>query len=219
MARCPGCGKDNPGYVIYCGHCGKEIPADARKASEQQLESNETTETGIPVERPREPTLSSMKRPAEIVTCAYCGADQESGLLRCPSCGKNPKGPWEDDSDYLADGGPASRDSSSGSLLAGGVLAIIAGVLAFGQGLLYVVVGGAVSYLPGAGSLCLCGGLDILFGLGSIAGGVFAIQRKHFALALLGAVVGMLGIGLLIGFLLGLIALILIAVSRNEFER
>jgi hypothetical protein len=36
-------------------------------------------------------------------------------------------------------------------------------------------------------------------------------------LAVIGATCGMLGIGLLVGFLLGLIALILIATTKEEF--
>jgi hypothetical protein len=98
-------------------------------------------------------------------------------------------------------------------------LAILAGVLALGQGVLYVSVDAAVSaYIPtGTGMLCLCGGLDIVFGLASLAGGIMALKRTSFGLALLGAILGMLGFGFLIGALLGLIAVILIAVSRQDF--
>jgi hypothetical protein len=110
-----------------------------------------------------------------------------------------------------------SYEKASGGLTIGGILAILAGVLALGQGLLYVVFGGTfASYAP-SGFLCLCGGLDVLFGLLSIGAGVSALQRKSFMLAVIGATCGMLGVGLLVGFLLGLIALILIATTKEEF--
>jgi len=96
-------------------------------------------------------------------------------------------------------------------------LAIIGGILALGQGLLYVIVGSSVTGVAPP-SLCFCGGLDIVFGAASIAGGAYAMQAKSFVLALVGAILGMLGLGLLVGFVFGLIATILIAVSRGEFQ-
>lgn len=97
-------------------------------------------------------------------------------------------------------------------------MAILAGVLALGQGILWAgVSSAAAAYIP-TGALCLCGGVDMIFGLASIAGGIMALKRTSFGLALLGAILGMLGFGFLIGALLGLIAVILIAVSRNDFD-
>jgi hypothetical protein len=110
-----------------------------------------------------------------------------------------------------------SYEKASTGLVIGGVLALLAGILALGQGLLYMVIGEAVSTYAPTGFLCLCGGIDVLFGILSIGAGIGALQRKHFALTLLGAICGMLGLGLLIGFLFGLIALILIAITKEEF--
>ena len=100
-------------------------------------------------------------------------------------------------------------------------MALLAGVLALGQGIIYAManeIAVTQGFTDVAGSLCMCSGLDILFGLASIVGGIFAIQRKYFALALIAAILGMLGLGFVIGALIGLIALILIAVSKAEFE-
>ncbi len=103
-------------------------------------------------------------------------------------------------------------------LIAGAIFAILAGLLALGQGIIYASVSAAVpSYIP-TGSLCFCGTLDILFGLASLAAGVLCLRRSSFGLALLGAILGMIGLGFLFGALLGFIAVILIAVSRNEFD-
>ena len=43
-------------------------------------------------------------------------------------------------------------------------------------------------------------------------------HQDYFGLAIIGAVFGMLGLGLLIGFVFGLIGLILIAISGPEFR-
>lgn len=159
-----------------------------------------------------------------MVKCVYCKAEQEDGLLYCPSCGKDPKGPWgplrEPDTQVVhthLDGDLIHSKSASGGLVTGGILAIIAGLLSLAQGLLYTVSGGMFVEYVGSGALCLCGGLGILFGLGSLAGGIFAIQRKGYALAVAGAVVGMLGFGFIIGFFIGLAALIMIASAKQEF--
>jgi len=221
MAKCPYCGKDNPGYVIYCGSCGTEIPPEARSAPPGPQTVEEEASAPAEAESPPEGIRPAQRSPPAMIRCMYCGAEQEEGRAFCPFCGREPRGPWrgfgphEDTPSYSEVQYPAE---TSGTLMIGGVLAIIAGVLALGQGLLYTVVGGSVSYVPESGFLCMCGGLDILFGLASIFGGVFAIQRKNFVFAVLGAVLGMLGLGLMIGALLGLIALIIIASSRNEFH-
>lgn len=94
-------------------------------------------------------------------------------------------------------------------------MAILAGVLAIGQGLLYLA--GASLITLGSGFLCVCGGLDFLFGAASVMAGLYAIKRENFAAAIIGAILGMLGIGFLIGFVFGLLAVIFIAISQKEF--
>lgn len=156
--------------------------------------------------------------------CTWCGTQLPARSSYCTSCGRSPWGAdtradepvmaYESDAyttDYYSSGG------TPGILLAGGILAILAGLLALGQGLLYVVVGTSLaSFAPP--SICLCGGVDIIFGIASIGGGVYAMQEKSFSLALVGAILGMLGFGFIIGFVFGLIAVILIAVSHGEFR-
>lgn len=97
----------------------------------------------------------------------------------------------------------------------GGILIIIAGILelivaagliAGGTALLGISFGGS-------GFLVVCGVIVAILGLVALLGGVFAIQRKHFGLAVLGGILGLLG-----WFIPGLIGLILIAISRDEFH-
>jgi hypothetical protein len=59
------------------------------------------------------------------------------------------------------------------------------------------------------------------FGTMAILGGIMAIRRRHWAIAIIGGIFGLLtfGIVLLEGTLLGLIGLILVVMSRMEFRR
>jgi len=112
----------------------------------------------------------------------------------------------------------------------GGILIVIAGVLALAMGIMYFVLD--VSDIEDYGVtlppemtaedlqdiLYVCGGVLVVFAAIALVGGVFAIQRKHFALAIIGGIFGLLGIGFLIGSLLGLIGLILVAVGRKDFD-
>ncbi len=216
MAKCPKCGRENASYIIYCGNCGTEIPDELRRATREKEAAEEAKAAEAAPRRPSQPS-ASVSHPPRMTTCLYCGADHEADLRMCPSCGRLSGGPWEEQDDIFNDGESVIAHGASGSLVAGGVLAMLAGVLALGQGILYATASSIVPYEM-TGFMCLCGGIGILFGLGSIAGGVFAVGRKHFGLALLGAILGMLGIGFVIGFILGLIALLLIATSKSEFE-
>jgi hypothetical protein len=201
MARCTRCGAWNPDYVQFCGKCGGEVVKDAGD--------------------------SSYPPPAPVRDkriCAWCGKEVGEAVTVCPFCGRDlaaPAGTHRSAQDiYTEPYYPVTHRSTgaSGTLILGAIFALLAGVMALGQGLLYMVVGSAVgSYAPG-GFICFCGGLDFVFGLASIAAGVFALQRKSFMLCVIGAVLGMLGLGLLIGFVFGLIALILIAISKEEFS-
>lgn len=225
MARCTRCGAQNPDYVFYCGKCGGEVTKDENAVIVPVIPS----ESPKVVEQAKATETSSPKKPEPPKKkCTWCGRDVNAETYICPYCGKNPWGPWgrnaRDEALYQAQSedinyiGAYGSAHASGTLTAGGVLAIIAGVLALGQGLLYSIIGSTFTVLPGSGSLCLCGGVDALFGVLSILGGISALKRRSWALALFGAILGMLGFGLLIGALFGLIALILIAMSRNEFE-
>jgi predicted RNA-binding Zn-ribbon protein involved in translation (DUF1610 family) len=221
MARCTRCGAQNPDYVLYCGKCGGEITKDKNEAfvpvssSEPSKRVNQANAAVSSAPQVPQPPMKY---------CTWCGREVNAAAHVCPFCGKNPWGPWGRDrldeemyNQYVETVSP-SHTKASGALILGGVLVLLAGVLALGQGILYVVIGEAVSSYAPSGFLCLCGGIDILFGIFSIAAGVFSIQRRHFGLAIIGAVFGMLGLGLLIGFVFGLIGLILIAISGPEFR-
>jgi len=60
-----------------------------------------------------------------------------------------------------------------------------------------------------------CGILVLVFGIVAVAGGISGIKEKSFALAVAGAVLGMLGGGVY-GFFLGLGALIIFGLSNQD---
>ena len=63
------------------------------------------------------------------------------------------------------------------------------------------------------------GAIGIIFGLIALIGGVMALQRKKWSLALIGSILGLFMIGLVVleASILSLIAIILLANSKNEF--
>ena len=153
-------------------------------------------------------------------TCVSCGRAISFDANVCPYCGH----------DYrVAAYGPAPPAKKSALPVAGGVLILIAGLLALVMGGLYLALD--INDLEDAGVtlppemtledlqdiITMCGALCLIFGIIALLGGIFGIQRKHFGLAIVGGIFGLLGIGFFIGSLLALIGLILVAMSRHEF--
>ncbi|MEM2869556.1 MAG: hypothetical protein QW379_03930 [Thermoplasmata archaeon] len=112
---------------------------------------------------------------------------------------------------------PKERSSAP---VAGGALLIIGGILALINGALIGFAGGAVMSIIGeAGAfLLVCAAIEIVFGCLILLGGAMAVQRKSFPVAIVGAIFCMISIGpLFLSSILGLIALILIAISKDSF--
>ena len=202
--KCPYCGEPGQEYLFNCSKCGKELPRDS-KGKPLRLDAERGTKF-----------------------CRGCGKELGSGVTICPFCGTSAADIWSrtasSDGSYLEDGSDDAIYSQPETAIpiVAGVLLVIAGLLALGQGILYVMADSMVSSMPSyggySGPLCLCGGLDILFGLAALGGAYSCFGRKSFWLAAIGAILGMLGFGLLVGFVFGLIGLILVAISKNEFE-
>ena len=122
----------------------------------------------------------------------------------------------------------APQKPQTGLPVAGGALTIVAGILGLLHGLsvmLAAVIWESADSYYGVygmgdlgGALAICGILIVIFAVMALVGGIFAIQRKNWAFALVGSILGMFAIGFLIGAILSLIALILIAVAREEFS-
>ena len=109
---------------------------------------------------------------------------------------------------------------------AAGILTIIAGALNLIAGLIVAAIGGTIASLAGwwdwgmewgvsPAVLSAIGAPLIVIGIIAIVGGVFAIKRKIWGLALAGAIFALFPPPL---FVLGLLAIIFIAISRKEFD-
>jgi hypothetical protein len=105
---------------------------------------------------------------------------------------------------------------------AAGVLNIINAVFTFIAGAIIVVLGGASYGVYGSfGSILLvCGLAAIVMGVFTLLAGVFCLTRKSWGLCLTGSIIGIFcGLSWTIGFVLGIVATILVAVSRHEFSQ
>ena len=114
---------------------------------------------------------------------------------------------------------PGMPPASTGKSTAAGVLLIIAGILAMINYVILIVWGGALSGLTDLGGiLILCGAIGMILSILTLIGGIMAMQHKMWGFALLGAIIGLFIIGpVLISSILSFVALILIAISKEEF--
>jgi len=131
--------------------------------------------------------------------------------------------------DYRVQAAPAGPKEKSMLSLIGGILIILAGVmgLVIGGILLAINVDDLGAYgVDVAGLtdmveniLTVCGVIFIIFGLIAFVGGVFGVMRKHWGLAVLGGVFGLLCLGpYMLGSLFGLVGLILVIVAKKDFD-
>lgn len=146
------------------------------------------------------------------MNCPQCGTSNPEGASFCQSCGKRLSITLE----YESFWGP-TRTQISSRLALGGILAIFAGVLALADGSLYMI---GVHFFgdPSGGGYTLCGITKLSFGVLSIAGGELALYKTSWRLAFICSFLGILGLGFMVGALIGGIAMIIIAVSREELH-
>ncbi len=124
----------------------------------------------------------------------------------CPYCGHDFR---------AAMAGPAAQKKESAMPVIGGILIIIGAVIE-------LIVGGALAIggtalfglsLGSSGVLVVCGAILVIVAIIALLGGIFALQRKNFGFAVLGGVLALGG-----WFIPALIGLILVAISKDEFQ-
>ncbi len=153
--------------------------------------------------------------------CVQCGRAIAQDANVCPYCGH----------DYRAVmAGPAAPHEKSALSLVGGILIIVAGVMGLLAGGVLVALSSADLSQYGLGNvsgldttihniLVICGAIVIILSLIVVLGGYFGVRRSHFGLAILGGVLGLFVIGpYFLGSILALVGLILVAVSRKDFD-
>jgi DNA-directed RNA polymerase subunit RPC12/RpoP len=234
--HCPDCGKSNPAGSAYCNSCGRKLPETELGTSVRCPYCGEPGQeyrfncTKCGKELPRDSSGRPIPLEAEKGKkfCRMCGKELGPAVTRCPYCGTSLGDIWSPISqpaefygeDESYDNSIELRHESSVPIFAG-VCLLLAGLAALGQGIIYMIANSIAQSVYGydiGGSLCFCGGLDALFGLAAIFGAVMCFGRKSFVFALIGGILGMLGVGFLFGAVFGLVGLILVAVSKDEFE-
>jgi uncharacterized membrane protein HdeD (DUF308 family) len=134
------------------------------------------------------------------MVCQRCGKEVAGNPTFCPSCGAR-----------VSEGQSPKR---TGTIVVAGILDIIDGCLNVLGFLGLVVAIAFVSDEPDTLAILIpLAVLLALKGILAIVGGINALQRKNWVMALVGAIAAALPFSLL-----GIIALILTAVSRDQFN-
>jgi hypothetical protein len=95
-----------------------------------------------------------------------------------------------------------------------GILAIIAGALQVIFGAIFAIGVGFGGGIIGMGWLSAIFAPLIIFGIIAIVGGIYALRRKIWGLALAGSICALIGPW----FILGILAIIFIALGKGEFK-
>jgi hypothetical protein len=96
----------------------------------------------------------------------------------------------------------------------GGILAIIAGVLQVIFGTIGATGVGLVGGIIGMGWLSVIFAPLIVLGIVAIVGGIYALRRNVWGLALAGSICALIGPW----FILGILAIIFVALGKGEFK-
>lgn len=157
--------------------------------------------------------------PMDANVCPYCGYVIKPEVAKAAAPQKAPP-----------QAAPAGAKLLTSKPVVGGVLVIVSGLIGIVTGLLFAALSGETedllqeTYGPDIvsaveGVLVACGVIWFIIGLIALIGGVFAIKRKKWGFAIVGAVLALLTVWpYFIGSILGLVGLILIAISKNEFS-
>jgi hypothetical protein len=131
--------------------------------------------------------------------------------------------------DYTQDQTPGPTQPSTKPLI-GGIFLIIAGLLGLftWASALALDISMIQNVLPPDSPitaeqiqqfLSICGIIGAVLSIFTLAGGIVAIKRKAWGLAIIGGVLGLFTIGpMLLGSILSLIGLIVIIISKTDFQ-
>lgn len=133
-----------------------------------------------------------------------CGRSIAFDANVCPFCGH----------DYRPQAmAPVMQKKDSALPVVGGIFLIIISLIYLGLGGI-IAAGSTVAMgvtLGGSGWGIACGALILVLGVLVLLGGIFAIQKKHWAIALIACIFTLPSV-------LGIVAIVLIAISRDSFE-
>jgi hypothetical protein len=95
----------------------------------------------------------------------------------------------------------------------GGILAIVAGALQAIFGIVIAAVG-SIGWFFGVGWFSAFGAPLIILGIIAIIGGIYALKRRIWGLALAGSICALIGPW----FVLGILAIIFVILGKGEFK-
>ena len=160
-------------------------------------------------------------------SCTNCGAKPMMGTSFCPECGA-PTAPAAETCSNCGARLAKATKGKTWKTRAAGVLAIVSGVLAVSQWVAVAVLEiMALGWLP-MGTLAGLGAvvaaaftIAIATGIVAIVGGVFALKRRRWRLALAGSICAIFAVvflPILVNVPLAIAAIVLVVLGRGEFE-
>lgn len=165
-------------------------------------------------------------------TCPSCRHEVPMGANVCPNCGYRLRTEGRKVPPVMPTIPTATVATRSGisKAFVGGIFVMISGLIGIVEGVWIASVAGELSAnlermlggtFTGIESVFVaCGVIWIIIGLVALIGGFFAFRKKHWGIAILGGVFALFTLGIVFfeGSILGLIGLILIAISKDEFS-
>jgi hypothetical protein len=127
-------------------------------------------------------------QPVPSKPCPRCGAWSPTSYNRCPYCGSSFK-----QEKYAR---------------VGGYLVILMGAIELGAAVILAYLTG---YAEDGSFGLMCVSIFLVLGFTAVAGGLSAVARKNYALAVIGGVCTIFSV-------IGIVGLVLIAVSREDFD-
>lgn len=145
--------------------------------------------------------------------CINCGAKPLAGSSFCQACGAP--------TDPLAEicmkcGARLQKAEAAGRAwmpTVAGILSIIAGAIGFFGGIVMATIGGIVGAAEGIFWFGTIGAPLIAIGIVAIVGGIFALRKRIWGLALAGAICA-----LPCSWILAIPAIVFLALSKQEFR-
>ncbi|MFW6117981.1 MAG: hypothetical protein ACOC6R_00625 [Chloroflexota bacterium] len=145
--------------------------------------------------------------------CMNCGAKPMAGTSFCPDCGAQTTPLTK----VCTNCGAQVSKTMKGETwkpTAAGILCIIAGVIGLITGIVVAVAGGIGGAFIGMAWLSAVGAPLITLGIVAIVGGIYALRRRLWGLALAGSICALVGPWAL----LGILAIVFVSLGKDEFE-
>ena len=95
-----------------------------------------------------------------------------------------------------------------------GILCIIAGAIGVITGIIVAAISGIIATFLGIALTGVFGVPPLILGIIAIIGGIYALRRRVWGLALAGSICALIGPGTI----LGILAIIFVSLGKGEFE-